>query len=214
MSGSGGEVSHAPDPEKPDQRISLAEFQEVVMAAWWSQVQQWQQVLNPQQRQLRQRLERNPYARFQSAAEVAIAAQWGIHIDVNTATVDDWLRLPGISIHQARTVVALAQNGVQFLCLEDLAAALTLPVQRLTPLAPILQFVYRDPDSLVAPARLNPNTATLAQLCQIPGLSPDLAQAWVSDRTHHGPYHTLADLQNRLQLSPEAIAQLMYYLAF
>lgn len=184
------------------------------MAAWWSKVQQWQQALSPQQRQLRSRLDRDPYARLQSAADVAIAAQWGIQIDVNTATVDDWLRLPGISIHQARALVSLTQNGVQFLCLEDLAAALTVPVQRLTPLAPILQFVYRDPDSVIAPARVNPNTATLAQLCHIPGLSPDLAQAWISDRTQNGPYRTLADLQNRLQLSPDAIAQLMYYLTF
>jgi len=51
---------------------------------------------------------------------IAVAAL-GIQIDVNQASVD-WLRLPGLSIHQAR--VELCRSGVQFYCLEDIAAAL------------------------------------------------------------------------------------------
>lgn len=182
--------------------------------AWWLKVQQWQQALNSEQRRLRQRLNRDPLARLQSAAEVAIAAQWGDRIDVNTATVDDWLRLPGISIHQARTLATLTSSGVQLLCLEDVAAALSLPVHRVEPFAPILHFIYRDPDSIITPARLNANRATPEQLCQIPGLSPELAAAWASDRTQRGPYQNLADLQYRLQLSSEAIAQFMHYVTF
>jgi len=63
---------------------------------------------------LRSRLERDPYYRFQSFEEVRFAAQIGIGIDVNRAEADDWLRLPGVSIHQARTLVSLRKTGGQF----------------------------------------------------------------------------------------------------
>ena len=49
---------------------------------------------------LRSRILENPYYRFQSPFEIAVAADLGVRIDVNQAGVDDWLRLPGISIHQ------------------------------------------------------------------------------------------------------------------
>jgi DNA uptake protein ComE-like DNA-binding protein len=78
---------------------------------------------------LRVKLLNDPYYRLQSLEEVRVAAELGIYIDVNQAGVDDWLRLPGLSIHQARSLTALTQSGVQLHCLEDLAAALNLPVR-------------------------------------------------------------------------------------
>lgn len=82
---------------------------------------QWTQQQGP----LRAQILADPYYRFQSLAEVALAAELGISIDVNQASVDDWLRLPGLSIHQARQLVQLTQNGVQFYAIEDIAAALS-----------------------------------------------------------------------------------------
>ena len=87
---------------------------------------------------------RDPYYRFRSIQELQTAARMGVRIDVNQASVDDWLRLPGLSIHQARTLVSLNQTGVLFHCLEDVAHALKVPLPRLQPLAPILQFCYYE----------------------------------------------------------------------
>ncbi|MEL7421226.1 MAG: ComEA family DNA-binding protein, partial [Cyanobacteria bacterium J06555_3] len=42
---------------------------------------------------IRNKIANDPYYRFQSMKEIAIAAELGIKIDVNLATVDDWLRL-------------------------------------------------------------------------------------------------------------------------
>ena len=116
--------------------------------------------LNPRFLWLRSKIKNDPYYRFQSLEEIAIAAQLNIKIEVNSATVDDWLRLPGFSIRQAQTLTALTASGVQFYAIEDIAAALNLPVQRLQPLAPILSFTFADPESLLAPTRVNINTAT------------------------------------------------------
>jgi DNA uptake protein ComE-like DNA-binding protein len=154
----------------------------------------------------------DPYYRLHPE-EIPIAAQLGIKIDVNQAGVDDWLRLPGLSIHQARSLVALSQSGVSFHCLEDIAAALSLPTQRLQFLAPVLQFCYYGSESSATPFLINPNTASVEMLAQIPAVDLFLARAIVQNR-QQGAYRTLADLQRRLALPGQLTAEIMHYLQF
>lgn len=170
--------------------------------------------LNPRLQKLRSRLLNDPYYRLQSGEEIAIAAQLGIRIDANQATVDDWLRLPGLSIHQARSLVELSRIGVKFYCIEDIAAALSIPAQRLEPLKLILDFSYYDDEALGNPTQINVNTATVENLVKIPYINASLAEAVVSNRLSGGHYRNLVDFQQRLNLSSDAIAQLMYYLRF
>ena len=169
---------------------------------------------NPQRYALRQKLIHNPYCRLQSSLEIEIAAELGIRIDVNLANIDDWLRLPGISIHQARSIVELVAMGVQFLSLEDLAAALSLPVSRIKPWQSVLYFGYYDPESTLTPQRLNPNNASLEQLLEVAVIDLDLAQKIIENRQQKGNYRNLADLQRRLNIDGEIISKLMYYLLF
>ncbi|MGF1481808.1 MAG: helix-hairpin-helix domain-containing protein [Cyanophyceae cyanobacterium] len=163
---------------------------------------------------IRERILNNPYCRLQTWAEVAVAAELGLKIDVNRAQVDDWLRLPGISIHQARSLVELTSMGVQFLCVEDLAAALSVPGEQIEPLKPVLHFRYYDPESSSTPQQVNPNTASAEQLAQIPILDESLAAKIVQNRHSNGAFRNLADLGQRLSLNSEMTAQLMYYLRF
>lgn len=162
---------------------------------------------------IRNRLINDPYYRLQSNEEIAVAVSLGIKIDVNQASVDDWLRLPGLSIHQARSLVELNRSGVQFYCVEDVAAALSVPLQRLKPLEPILKFCYYD-DCLSPSQRINPNTATVEQLVQIPVMEIALAEAVVENRQLAGPYRNLVDFQRRLSLPGHLTSQLMHYLCF
>ena len=163
---------------------------------------------------LRQRIANDPYYRFQSLAEIRIAAEHGIQIDVNTATVDDWLRLPGLSIHQARLLAELTASGVQLYCIEDVAAVLGLSLQRLKPLAAILQFCYYDADRLDHLERVLLNTASPEALMRLPQVGPVLARAIVRERTSRGEFRNLLDLQHRLSLPRELTADLMHYLKF
>ncbi len=175
----------------------------------------WLPRLNPRLQKLRTKLLNDPYYRLKSGEEIAIAVELGIRIDANQATVDDWLRLPGLSIHQARTLVELAETGVKFYCIEDLAAALSLPAQRLKPLEIILIFGYYNDESLDSITYVvNPNTATIDSLLKVPFVDASLAQAVIDNRSEEGPYRNLVDLQKRLNLSGETLAQLMYYLRF
>jgi DNA uptake protein ComE-like DNA-binding protein len=156
----------------------------------------------------------NPYYRLQSLDEVRLAATLGVRIDVNQASVDDWLRLPGISIHQARSLVAFTQTGVQFHCLEDIAAALQLPAQRLQPLTPILQFCYYDVEGGPSFQPVNPNIASEEILVRLPGVDLVLARAIIENRQLQGTYRNLNDLQQRLSLPGSTVAKLMHYLRF
>ena len=169
---------------------------------------------NPQKILIRQKIINNPYSRLENGLEVQIAAELGVKIDVNQACVDDWLRLPGISIYQARSLVELVGMGMQLLCLEDVAAAIGVPIHRIKPLEPVLHFEYRDRHSCLSPQKVNPNTATIAQLTQIPLLETDLAQRILVDRQKQGNYRNLADFQRRLSLDSPLVSRLMYYLQF
>jgi DNA uptake protein ComE-like DNA-binding protein len=161
---------------------------------------------------LRSRILEDPYYRFKSAFDIAVAADLGVQIDVNQASVDDWLRLPGISIHQARQLVTLSQSGVAFYSISDLAAALNLPISRLQWLAPVLSFQYYD-RALALPS-IKINQATTDELTQIPQISPDLAAEIISQRERDGVFTDLVNFQQRLGLSGEVIGQLMHYLQF
>lgn len=156
----------------------------------------------------------DPHYRFKSLAEVEQAAALGVRIDVNQASIDDWLRLPGISIHQARLLVQLTQAGVQFHCMDDIAAVLRSPLQRLQPLEPVLQFCFYDPESIHAVQQVNPNTAAIEVLVKIPGIEPVIAKAIVHYRNESGPFRDLADLQQRLFLPGDLTTALIHYLYF
>jgi DNA uptake protein ComE-like DNA-binding protein len=163
---------------------------------------------------LRSQIQNDPYYRFQSLEEIKIAASLGVQIDVNQATIDDWLRFPGLSIHQARLLTQLSQSGVQFFCVEDISAALGVSSQRLKPLEPIMRFCYYDRESLHQIQRVNLNTASPEELTQIPLIKPVLARAIARNRLKHGNYKHLVDLQERLSLSSQVTADLMHYLNF
>ncbi len=163
---------------------------------------------------LKSKVAADPYYRFQSAGEIQAAAALGLAIDVNTAGVDDWLRIPGISIHQARSLSNLIESGVQFYCIEDLAAALGIPSTRLVQVEPILRFQYYDWGSVARTDRLDLNTANVDALKTLPNIGPVLARAIVRHRTSHGRYESLIDLQERLNLPNETTAALMHYLKF
>ena len=163
---------------------------------------------------IRNKIKNDPYYRFQSLQEIKIAVEVGIKIDVNQATVDDWLRLPGFSIHQAKSLVELVAMGIQLFCIEDVAAAINVPIQRLQPYESILTFAYYGRFSPLSPEKINLNTAKVDEITTIPGVDSDLAAKLLVNRQTNGKYRNIIDLQRRLNLDRELISQLMHYIQF
>ena len=166
--------------------------------------------LNP----LKQKLGQDSYYRFRSAEEVQLGVKLGVRIDANRATVDDWLRLPGISIHQARTLVELSRSGTAFTCWDDVAAATGIRLGHLQRLGEIVQFYYYDPDSELMPRPLNVNRVSARELATVPNVDPALAERLVYYRQKFGPYRDWLDLKRRLQLPPQMMTTLLHYLRF
>ncbi len=171
-------------------------------------------MFNLTRRAIANKIRNDPYYRFQNLREIEIAVELGITIDVNQASVDDWLRLPGISIHQGKLLVGMVAKGVKLLCLEDIAAVLGISPTRLLPLEPILQFSYYDRFSSLSPERININRASEREIAQIPILEADLVEIILINRQKEGNFNNIADLQQRLNLHTELVAQLIYYLDF
>ncbi len=211
---SGKSLFPVPNPQSPIPNPLRYMGKTMAFFNWLPPVTRLRQKISPNWQSIRARILNNPYYRLQSAEEIAIAAELGFQLDVNQASVDDWLRLPGISIHQARSLVELSQSGLQFYNLEDIGAALSVPIQRLKPLEPVLKFCFYDHESLFHPQLVNPNMATVEMLIQISGIDIYLATAIVENRLAAGSYRNLADFQRRLSLSGQLTAQLMHYLRF
>ncbi|MEM1252374.1 MAG: ComEA family DNA-binding protein [Cyanobacteria bacterium P01_H01_bin.21] len=164
--------------------------------------------LNP----LKKKLAADSYYRFRSAEEVKLGGQLGVRIDANRATVDDWLRLPGISIHQARGLVELSRSGVSFTCWEDVAAVTGISLDYLQMLGDVVQFYYYDPERTLK--QLNINRASVTELVTIPAIDAGLAERLVYHRQRFGHYRDWLDLKHRLQLTPRVVTALLHQLRF
>jgi DNA uptake protein ComE-like DNA-binding protein len=186
----------------------------MALSKWLSSVTKLTKKLDLKHQAIVNKIAENPYYRFETITEINIAGKLGVKIDVNQANIDEWLRLPGISIHQARSLVELTNGGMQFLCLEDLAAALGVSVTKIKIWQPILYFCYYDAESLDTPQKINPNTASSKELAEIPCLDDHFVQKIIINRQQQGNYQNLADFKQRLSLDNDSVYQLMYYLKF
>jgi DNA uptake protein ComE-like DNA-binding protein len=111
-------------------------------------------------------------------------------------------------------LVELLGMGVELLSLEDLAAALSVPVARLKAWQPILEFAYYSPESHLAPPKINPNTASIEQLKTLPLISDNLAAAIIKNREEQGLFKNIVDFKGRLSLEAQEISQLMHFFQF
>ena len=157
------------------------------------------------------RLRQRPDHRLRSGDEAQHAAALGWRLDVNRASADDWLRLPGIQPGHVDLLLRLQQGGVQLSGLDDLQRLLDLPHGLLAQWEPLLLFRwYGDgPPAAAAPQRLDLNRSSAAQLeQQLPQLNAERRARLLRERQRQ-PFQDLADLQQRLQLPPAVVEELI-----
>jgi DNA uptake protein ComE-like DNA-binding protein len=157
------------------------------------------------------KLRQNPEHRLADADEVRHAAALGWRLDVNRATAADWQRLPGISADQISLLLRLQRGGVQLSGPEDLQRLLELPSAVVASWQPLLLFRwYGDgPAGAPRPLPIDLNRAPAIELEQrLPQLSPERRQRLLRER-RRSPFQDLGDLQERLQLPPALIEELI-----
>lgn len=157
------------------------------------------------------KLRQNPSRRLASAEEVRHAAALGWRLDVNRATAADWLRLPGLQPAQVDLLLRLQAGGVQLSGPDDLQRLLELDGALLRSWEPLLLFRwYGDAAPAAAKAQaVDLNRASAAELQQrLPELAGPRCQRLLRERQRE-PFAHLADLQERLQLPPAVVEQLI-----
>ena len=157
------------------------------------------------------KLRQNPQRRLQDPSEAQRAAALGWRLDVNRASADDWLRLPGITATQVDLLVRLQRGGVQLSGIDDLERLLELPRSQVLTWEPLLLFRWYGDG---APHSANPravdlNHATAAALEQeLPQLDA-VRRARLLRERQRTPFRDLADLQQRLQWPPALVEELI-----
>lgn len=157
------------------------------------------------------KLRQNPGLRFQSPVEVRHAAALGWRLDVNRATANDWQRLPGINASQVDLLLRLQRGGVQLSGPDDLQRLLELPADQVASWQPLLLFRWygEGAPATVRPLAVDLNRVAAGELQrQLPQLDDVRRQRLLRER-QRGPYRDLADLQERLQLPPALVEELI-----
>jgi DNA uptake protein ComE-like DNA-binding protein len=157
------------------------------------------------------KLRQNPGLRLQSPAEVRHAAALGWRLDVNRATATDWYRLPGITANQVDLLLRLQGGGVQLSGPDDLQRLLELPADLVESWQPLLLFRWYGEGTPQAhrPPMVDLNRASGGELQRrLPQLDDGRRQRLLRER-QRGPFQDLADLQERLQLPPALVEELI-----
>ena len=134
-------------------------------------------------------------------------------MDVNRASRDEWLQLPGCSQDMADLLVRLQQGGVQFACADDLFRLLELPIDLSRLWTPHLVFHWHGDAPLQPQATpLDLNNASADQLELLCWPEQRLASL-LRERRSSG-FKDLADLQERLCLPASTVENLIGRVSF
>ena len=134
-------------------------------------------------------------------------------MDVNRASRDQWLQLPGCSQDTADLLVRLQQGGVQFACADDLFRLLELPNDLVRLWSPHLLFQWHGdapPQPQTTPLDLN--NASAEQLAPLGW--PEQRLANLLRERRRAAFENLADLQERLCLPASSVEALIGRVSF
>ena len=149
-----------------------------------------------------------PPTQPQAPATAPAPAKPSWMLDVNRASRDQWLQLPGCSKDTADLLVRLQQGGVQFSSAEDLFRLLELPLDLQSLWDPHLLFHwYGDAPPQPPVAALDLNNATPEALQQLNWPDSRL-QRLLQERRRAG-FCDMADLQERLCLPASMVESLI-----
>ena len=134
-------------------------------------------------------------------------------MDVNRASRDQWLQLPGCSQDTADLLVRLQQGGVQFACADDLFRLLDLPSDLARLWTPHLVFQWHG-DAPLQPqaAPLDLNNASAEQLVLLGW--PEQRVGNLLRERRRAAFQNLADLQERLSLPASSVEALIGRVSF
>jgi DNA uptake protein ComE-like DNA-binding protein len=155
----------------------------------------------------------NPQQRLTSEQQMLTARELGMSIDINRCSVDDLLRLPGVTLLEARRIVEIRRSGGPYFSADELQERTDVSWEKIRRLQSMLQFRYYEQKSAL-PVLIDVNSATATQIGQLEGIESDLAGRIVQERDLRGDFADIIDLRDRLNLPARIIARLMNRITF
>ena len=134
-------------------------------------------------------------------------------VDVNRATANDWLKLPGCNEYMADLLIRLQNGGVQFTDADDIFRLLELPKNLSLLWRPHLLFNwYGDLPSQIKSPPLDLNNASAKELIKL-GWKENRIYALIKERRKKS-FKDLAELQERLCLPASSVEALIGRVCF
>ncbi len=132
-----------------------------------------------------------------------------LFIDVNRASLNDWLKLPGCTREMADLLLRLQRAGVQLSAADDLFKLLELPRETAEKWDPYLIFRwYGDAPPLPKNKFIDLNSDSHLSLRRSLNWPEDRLQRLIKERQRE-TFKDLADLQERLMLPASTIEELI-----
>ncbi|KAK2726039.1 hypothetical protein QYM36_000483 [Artemia franciscana] len=139
-------------------------------------------------------------------------------LDINTASVEEFMTLPGITRQIAEAIVAHRKNIGTFRRPEDIAlvsgvgAAMFHAFRSDICVKPGLRRNSTDRSSLRSSRSLNVNKASIFELMTVPGMTQEMAAAIVHRREEKGSFRSLQDLKRVRSINFRFMLAFMPYL--
>ncbi len=112
------------------------------------------------------------------------------NININTAGIDDWMRLPGIGEKRARQILLFRDALGGFLNINQVGETYNMPDSIFQKIKGLL---IPDEDAM---AKIDINSASEEQIARHPYISEKQAKLIIAYREQHGPYPSLDALDN------------------
>lgn len=148
-----------------------------------------------------------------------------IFVDLNTATVSELCKIPGIGNVKAQAIIDYRESYGDFYSIEEIKNVSGIGDKLFESIRDYIYVEYRERPSNDKPADepsqdqpsepsanypVNLNTATVEELCTLPNIGEERAAAILKYRSDHGGFSDIREIRNVIGISDSMFTKLRY----
>ncbi|OOC47672.1 competence protein ComEA [Thermosipho sp. 1223] len=136
-------------------------------------------------------------------------------IDINTATYDQLLALPGIGPTKAKNIIDYREKNGMFYALDDLLNVSGIGSSTLKKMKPFLRLSkVKNVTKEKVEDKININTASIDELMKLPGIGKVKAREIINYRNKNGLFSSKDELLNVKGIGPKTLEKIKSMISF